>query len=664
MFNKIFDKIVFSNLPPSNKNVLWIYPIDSKHYDIRMYSVVHQDEYTSIKKWTSIGITDIAKTELSTDFWYVGFLENIPTFDLEVLEYYPVEDNEEYNTDVEDMPVLDRLLVSYVFDDLDRKNLYFDTRQVDPEKDLNKYYTVVIPDYYKINSIIKENYYEREKIYQKDVLAEGEYLLSSTIDFHGKKYTLLTLKFYDELTPFQITTNVVRDLEIKDFIVQERGYSIDRVMSQNAVTKALDEINKTIKNLDFSEFLEQELGDKEDKTVSQKAITEAIESILPSYGIEMKNKILYVNDQGKLEWSDVDINIPSPDNPGGGGGSIADGSVTTSKIADGAVTETKLSSAVIQKLNSGGGTYIPNAGDEDTVNLQSIKAEDLKGKPYNEVLDILLFPEYDVSTGTLPSVSISNPSQTLEVGTTIENASYSSRVGTQYKYIKEGSSYIKGDYTYTPPTVTTTKSSDKVQFGVNKRETASTSYTVTGPTSDKLYEGQFLYKSKGKGSNIEPLTIGTTTKSLDATSVTITGVYKGGKNGIKSDYIYINYEGKLLNTISGTYKDTLTYNLLTETAATPDHLFSDLKSKSVELYVPEGKSYTVKLIATKYNSGTTKFENDKDLTASLNSLTVEQSYKTFQDAAGNNYSVTSYLVDTSNIGVYGKFVVDMKITKT
>jgi hypothetical protein len=40
MFNKIFDKIVFSNIPPSNTNVLWIYPIDSKHYDIRMYTIV------------------------------------------------------------------------------------------------------------------------------------------------------------------------------------------------------------------------------------------------------------------------------------------------------------------------------------------------------------------------------------------------------------------------------------------------------------------------------------------------------------------------------------------------------------------------------------------------------------------------------------------------
>lgn len=250
MYNKIFDKIVFSNTPPSNTNVLWIYPIDSKHYDIRMYTIVQQDEYNSIKKWTSIGITDIAKTELTTDFWYVGFLENIPTFNLEEINNFPVQRNEEYNTTVEDMPIIDRLLVSYVFDDLDRKNVYFDTRQIDPEKDLDKYYTVVIPDYYKINSIIKENYYEEEKTYQKDVLSEGEYLISSTLDFNGKQYTLLTLKFYDELTPFQITTNVVRDLEIKDFIAQETGNSIDKVMSQQAVTKELDVLKDILSNVD------------------------------------------------------------------------------------------------------------------------------------------------------------------------------------------------------------------------------------------------------------------------------------------------------------------------------------------------------------------------------------------------------------------------------
>lgn len=250
MYNKIFDKIVFSNTPPSNTNVLWIYPIDSKHYDIRMYTIVQQDEYTSIKKWTSLGITDIAKTELTTDFWYVGFLENIPTFDLEEINNIPVQRHEEYSTTVKDMPIIDRLLVSYVFDELDKKNLYFDTRQIDPEKDLDKYYTVVIPDYYKINSIIKENYYEGDKTYQKDVLTEGEYLISSTLNFNGKQYTLLTLKFYDELTPFQITTNVVRDLDIKDFIVQETGNSVDKVMSQQAVTKELDVLKDILSNVD------------------------------------------------------------------------------------------------------------------------------------------------------------------------------------------------------------------------------------------------------------------------------------------------------------------------------------------------------------------------------------------------------------------------------
>ena len=250
MYNKIFDKIVFSNTPPSNTNVIWIYPIDNKHYDIRMYTIVQQDEYTSIKKWTSIGITDIAKTELTTDFWYVGFLENIPTFDLKEINNIPVQRHEEYSTTVKDMPIIDRLLVSYVFDELDKKNLYFDTRQIDPEKDLDKYYTVVIPDYYKINSIIKENYYEGDKTYQKDVLTEGEYLISYTLNFNGKQYTLLTLKFYDELTPFQITTNVVRDLDVKDFIVQETGNSVDKVMSQQAVTKELDVLKDILSNVD------------------------------------------------------------------------------------------------------------------------------------------------------------------------------------------------------------------------------------------------------------------------------------------------------------------------------------------------------------------------------------------------------------------------------
>jgi hypothetical protein len=55
-----------------------------------------------------------------------------------------------------------------------------------------------------------------------------------------------------------------------------------------------------------------------------------------------------------------------------------------------------------------------------------------------------------------------------------------------------------------------------------------------------LYEGKFLYKSKGTESNVKPLAVGTVTKPLDATSVTITGVYKGGKDNDKTDDIYIN----------------------------------------------------------------------------------------------------------------------------
>lgn len=336
MYNKIFDKIVFSNIPPSNTNVLWIYPIDSKHYDIRMYTIVQQDEYTSIKKWTSIGITDIAKTELSTDFWYVGFLENIPTFNLEEINNLPVQRYEEYNTTVEDVPIIDRLLVSYVFDDLDKKNVYFDTRQVDPEKDLNKYYTVVIPDYYKINSIIKENYYKEDKTYQKDVLAEGEYLISSTLNFKGKQYTLLTLKFYDELTPFQITTNVVRDLEIKDFIVQETGNSIDKTMSQKVITEYINELKDKVDSIPTEASITNELGYNTNQVISQKTVTQQLEKIakdiinkvdsslvyskdeintklqikqdkLPTYE---NNKILSVNGKGELEWITPSSEIP------------------------------------------------------------------------------------------------------------------------------------------------------------------------------------------------------------------------------------------------------------------------------------------------------------------------------------------------------------------
>jgi hypothetical protein len=37
---RIFDKQVLSNTPPDNTNVLWIYPIDDKHFDIRIHTIV------------------------------------------------------------------------------------------------------------------------------------------------------------------------------------------------------------------------------------------------------------------------------------------------------------------------------------------------------------------------------------------------------------------------------------------------------------------------------------------------------------------------------------------------------------------------------------------------------------------------------------------------
>lgn len=307
--------------------------------------------------------------------------------------------------------------------------------------------------------------------------------------------------------------------------------------------------------------------------------------------------------------------------------------------------------------------YTPDAADDTTINLQNVKAQDLRGKDFSEVLDILLFPEYEAQAGTLPVITISNPNLTLEVGSTIPDASYSiTSSGSTYQYIKQGDAYISGTYGYTTPTVSTTKES-KAVFGISARSTTATTYTVTGPSADVLAEGIYLYKSKGSKSTIQPKAIGNVTKSLSATSATITGVYKGGKNGTKNSSIYINSSGKLSSTIGGAYNNTLSYDIKTDTASTSDHVFNTLGIPSVELYVPSGVSYTVKLTATKYNAGNGKFEVDSDLTKKLNALITNTSAKTFSDASGTNYNVTSYSINTSNIIDGGKFIVKMSITK-
>lgn len=563
MVNKIFDKIVFSNIPPSNTNVLWIYPIDSKHYDIRMYSTVQQNEYTSIKKWTSIGITDIAKTELSTDFWYVGFLEKIPTFDLKVINNNSVQRNEEYNTEIEDMPIIDRLLVSYVFDDLDRKNLYFDTRQIDPEKDLDKYYTVVIPDYYKINSIIKENYYEGDKVYQKDVLAEGEYLLSSTLDFNGKQYTLLTLKFYDELTPFQITTNVVRDLEIKDFIVQERGYSIERVMSQNIVTKLIEDLETNMFNLNVDM----------EKVLNTVNFIRDNTTILPERD-ENTEGFLHIDKEGNMSWSQNNNAGVIKETITVAGGPLAD------DVSDNWPTD-----------------WV----DPNDSSLKIIPA----GTPLETVISRLFAQIVDgtVSWGNIvwnptmknPTISL-NKSNTVEVGTVaIITSSPTTELNNNVRqstlqWNPASNGYFDGDTWSNNPKIveingnnptgtlsltltlkigsnTTTITSDRftVGEGTNTVTATQTGYTVTSGTlpSTTVYASnntkqKLTDASKGQVAILNDTAV--TTKTLEATSATasVTGarfIFWGADNGTNifdSEYIRTNKKGSAANPNSST----------------------------------------------------------------------------------------------------------------
>lgn len=316
----------------------------------------------------------------------------------------------------------------------------------------------------------------------------------------------------------------------------------------------------------------------------------------------------------------------------------------------------------------GGGeaeTYTPNASDDAVVDVQSVTAEELKGKTVNEVLDTLLFPEYNASAGTLPSIKISNGDTTLEVGETIPQATYTiTAYGSAYKYIKKDNKYVQDTYKYTTPTVTTTITANKTNaiFGTLTRSTAQTTYTVTGPSEDQLSNGK-LFKSKGASSTVYPLQVGTGSKTLNSTSATITGVYAGGKNGNKSSEIWVKSSGQLASTKDGSYSNTLSYDILSDTKNTKDHSFSTIGTNSVELYVPTGISYTVKLTATKYEAGSGAFIEDKDLTTQLNNLITNTSSKTFTDAGNSTYSVSSYSIDTSTITSGGKFQVKMNITK-
>lgn len=309
-------------------------------------------------------------------------------------------------------------------------------------------------------------------------------------------------------------------------------------------------------------------------------------------------------------------------------------------------------------------TYVPNASDNATVDIQNVTAEDLKGKSFNEVLDTVFFPEYDANAGVLPVITIVNNNEILEVGNTINNATFNVTEGSKYKYIKDSNGkYTEGIYGYEDPTVTTTKTSETAIFGIVTRNTAQTTYKVIGPSADKLSDNAFLYKSKGTPSTVKPKLVGEESKTLNSTSVSITGVYAGGKNGSKSTEIWVNPSGQVSSSINKNYANTLSYNILNDNGSTSDHVFSTIGTPSVELYVPNNVNYIIKLTATKYDAGSGQFIEDTALTTKLNNLTPSIGTKTFKDRGDKEYTVKSYSVDTKDITTSGKFKVAMSITK-
>lgn len=317
--------------------------------------------------------------------------------------------------------------------------------------------------------------------------------------------------------------------------------------------------------------------------------------------------------------------------------------------------------------------YQPSSEDTAKIDLQTnTTASQLRGKSLDEVIDILFFPEYNSDAGTLPVLAIENNNQILEVGTSISAATYKTTTAAKScKYILQEGKYVPFTYTATNPIVTTSYTNTsggtieaRAIFGTITRTTAQTSYTVTGPAEATLAEGKYLYQSKGTPTKISPEQIGTSnSKTLYSTSATIIGVYKGGKQGVKTSDIFIKSDGTLASTINGSYSNTLSYNVLTDKADTRDHPFNTLGTKTVQLYVPQGVSYNVKFTATMFDAGSGKFIENSTLTNKLNSIFPTSNTMTFKDSNNSDYTVTSYSLDSKEITQNGKFIVKVLITK-
>jgi hypothetical protein len=95
----------------------------------------------------------------------VGSIEEFPNLDISFVEK-EIEDLFIENSEIEDIIFSPIYLLSNLIYQLKEKQVYFDTSYINPEEPGYKYYAVVIPNDYRVNSITKENYYEKTKTFK------------------------------------------------------------------------------------------------------------------------------------------------------------------------------------------------------------------------------------------------------------------------------------------------------------------------------------------------------------------------------------------------------------------------------------------------------------------------------------------------------------------
>lgn len=217
---KVIRNIVYSNIPPKNTNDLWLKSIAEGEYELCLYTQIPKEDYPTygrIKRWVPIKTAlQNSSNSVFVDDWYVRI------------------STEEFSND------------KISLNDFVKNNVYVSNNPIVEISENKDYYVyVILRNDYKIQSITQKSI-EGEGILfgtKDSKINNGQWEIINTEYIIGdSKHTLYKFKFNIESSVISIDINIIRDLQISDFIVHDTGTYVNKTMSQWAISNNIQEI--------------------------------------------------------------------------------------------------------------------------------------------------------------------------------------------------------------------------------------------------------------------------------------------------------------------------------------------------------------------------------------------------------------------------------------